>query len=246
MSWYNRRVAPGEVYRCERCGKVKRVKYVPKSKLCRTCASQTRRFSNPLSTVSNGIVVTKMVENKLKRGALIKTAMGNEALVNKLKIGESIETNIIGSCIIICIITLIVSIFHKEWTWITGVIIVSPFLLTYIIYLILERYYAKPRSELKNRIELKFQELAKERQTLIEEQRKFYSSPEWINIRARVIREEGDVCSECNKIIHKKEDVTVDHIRPRSRYPELALNRDNLHVLCRKCNSSKGSNDFLQ
>ena len=42
----------------------------------------------------------------------------------------------------------------------------------------------------------------------------------------------------------KDSDITVDHIKPRSKYPELALEIENLRVLCRSCNSKKGGKEF--
>jgi 5-methylcytosine-specific restriction endonuclease McrA len=33
----------------------------------------------------------------------------------------------------------------------------------------------------------------------------------------------------------------VDHVKPRSKYPELALDLDNTQILCRACNSKKGT-----
>ena len=51
------------------------------------------------------------------------------------------------------------------------------------------------------------------------------------------------VCSECGLHIKNFLDVTVDHIQPRSKYPELALDIENLCVLCRRCNSQKGDRD---
>ncbi len=35
----------------------------------------------------------------------------------------------------------------------------------------------------------------------------------------------------------------VDHIKPRRKYPELALSRSNLQVLCNLCNHGKGNWD---
>ena len=37
-----------------------------------------------------------------------------------------------------------------------------------------------------------------------------------------------------------KEHINVDHIKPRSSYPELSLEFDNLQVLCAGCNLEKG------
>lgn len=70
---------------------------------------------------------------------------------------------------------------------------------------------------------------------------RFYTTPDWRALRAKVIRREGGICRECGVQIFRKRDVTVDHIKPRSRYPELALDPSNLQVLCRSCNSSKGA-----
>jgi hypothetical protein len=82
--------------------------------------------------------------------------------------------------------------------------------------------------------------LAKIRKENLEEQRLFYSSPEWRLLRAEVIREQGRCCLECGRHVAWDFDLTVDHIKPRSKFPELALDKSNLRVLCRQCNSSKG------
>lgn len=87
------------------------------------------------------------------------------------------------------------------------------------------------------------EQLATGRKIRLDEMRRFYTSPEWLVIRKEVIREEGNVCSECKQRIASQEDVTVDHIKPRSKYPDLALDRKNLRVLCRSCNSRKGDSD---
>ncbi len=86
-------------------------------------------------------------------------------------------------------------------------------------------------------------ELGKERKKRLDESRQFYSSPEWQQVRKEVVREYGVVCTECGIHIENSIDVTVDHIRPRSKYPHLALEKQNLRVLCRSCNSSKGASD---
>lgn len=69
---------------------------------------------------------------------------------------------------------------------------------------------------------------------------RFYTTPDWRAMRAKVIRQEGRICRKCGVRIGRWRDVTVDHIRPRSLYPQLALDPNNLQVLCRSCNSSKG------
>ena len=86
------------------------------------------------------------------------------------------------------------------------------------------------------------EELARQRKAQIEEAKIFYSSAEWRLVRARVIKQQGKVCKECGQAIKNAFDITVDHIRPRSVYPEEALKLDNLRVLCRSCNAKKGDN----
>ena len=70
----------------------------------------------------------------------------------------------------------------------------------------------------------------------------FYDSPEWRNLRYRVLRKYGFKCMACGARpgvypLH------VDHIKPRSKYPDLELDENNLQVLCRDCNLGK-SNHF--
>jgi len=96
-----------------------------------------------------------------------------------------------------------------------------------------------PRDKRDQRIELKTIELAQERAERYQERERFYSSPEWRMLREAVIEEDGRRCGDCDKYIRKKIDVTVDHVLPRGKYPEMSLRRDNLRVLCRRCNSKK-------
>jgi len=83
--------------------------------------------------------------------------------------------------------------------------------------------------------------LARNRQKAIDEMLTFYASPEWRLARGKIIQEQGRICKECKEEIKDDFDLTVDHIKPRSKFPGLALDVSNLRVLCRSCNSSKGS-----
>ncbi len=49
---------------------------------------------------------------------------------------------------------------------------------------------------------------------------------------------QGLVCNRCDKVMYSLDDLTVDHIVPRSRGGESVLK--NLQLLCRKCNLLKG------
>jgi hypothetical protein len=75
----------------------------------------------------------------------------------------------------------------------------------------------------------------------------FYDRPEWRDLRYRVIRKQGAKCVACGVTRETGAVLHVDHIRPVSIYPELALREDNLQVLCRDCNlgkSNRFSDDF--
>lgn len=65
---------------------------------------------------------------------------------------------------------------------------------------------------------------------------KFYSSKAWLDLRYRVLKHYGAKCMCCAAATGQMQ---VDHIKPRSRYPELALSFDNMQVLCASCNMGK-------
>ena len=65
----------------------------------------------------------------------------------------------------------------------------------------------------------------------------FYRSRKWRELRYDILRERGAVCELCGSA---EAPLHVDHIRPRSRYPHLALDPRNMQVLCADCNIGKG------
>lgn len=72
----------------------------------------------------------------------------------------------------------------------------------------------------------------------------FYSSREWYNLRYRVIRKYGAKCMACG--MSPKEHgivIHVDHIKPRSKFPELELEFNNMQCLCMACNLGKSNKD---
>mgnify|MGYP003331277246 CR=1 FL=1 len=70
----------------------------------------------------------------------------------------------------------------------------------------------------------------------------FYRTREWRNLRWSFISRQNGKCQVCGRT-HKQHGVTmhVDHIKPRSKYPELELDKNNLQLLCEECNLGKGS-----
>lgn len=68
----------------------------------------------------------------------------------------------------------------------------------------------------------------------------FYRSKEWRKLRTRVLEKYECKCMMCGRspkdhgiVIH------IDHIKPRSKHPELSLDFDNLQILCEDCNLGK-------
>lgn len=70
----------------------------------------------------------------------------------------------------------------------------------------------------------------------------FYLSREWREIRYSVLKKYNRSCMVCFRSNIK---LHVDHIKPISKHPELALVFENLQVLCRDCNIGKGNKDSI-
>ena len=70
----------------------------------------------------------------------------------------------------------------------------------------------------------------------------FYVSREWRSLRIRVLEKYECKCMMCGRSpkLHKIV-IHVDHIKPRSKYPELSLDFNNLQLLCEDCNLGKSN-----
>lgn len=62
-------------------------------------------------------------------------------------------------------------------------------------------------------------------------------------MRYKVIKKSNGKCCACGKSAKDGAVLHVDHIKPKSHYPELALDISNLQVLCSECNLGKGNRD---
>lgn len=69
--------------------------------------------------------------------------------------------------------------------------------------------------------------------------RSFYGSWEWKKLRYETLKKYGAKCMLCGG----EEHCVVDHIKPVSRYPDLAMDPGNLQVLCNACNQGKSNDD---
>lgn len=71
----------------------------------------------------------------------------------------------------------------------------------------------------------------------------FLFSYAWRVLRLKIIKKYGAVCQCCGASPSTGAVINVDHIKPRKFYPELALDENNLQVLCHDCNHGKGNWD---
>jgi Restriction endonuclease len=68
----------------------------------------------------------------------------------------------------------------------------------------------------------------------------FYRTDAWLKLRYSALLQFPKVCMACEAT---KGPFHVDHIKPRSMFPDLALRLDNLQILCAQCNLGKSNWD---
>ena len=71
----------------------------------------------------------------------------------------------------------------------------------------------------------------------------FYGIEAWRRLRYRALIASDGCCECCGTSPSKGKPLHVDHIKPRSKYPDLELEISNLQVLCDDCNLGKGAWD---
>jgi len=71
----------------------------------------------------------------------------------------------------------------------------------------------------------------------------FLQSRDWLELRYRVLKKHNGWCQACGHKGSPDNPIQVDHIKPRSTHPHLALSEKNLQVLCRNCNVGKSNKD---
>ncbi|MBV7316139.1 HNH endonuclease [Shewanella sp. NIFS-20-20] len=70
----------------------------------------------------------------------------------------------------------------------------------------------------------------------------FYLSNAWRSLRYQVLSTREPRCALCRQTPEQHGiSLHVDHILPRSKYPELALDINNLQILCQDCNLGKSN-----
>jgi 5-methylcytosine-specific restriction endonuclease McrA len=71
----------------------------------------------------------------------------------------------------------------------------------------------------------------------------FFLSDQWIKLRYATLSQRGNNCECCGRSWSVGNPLQVDHIKPRSIFPDLALEPSNLQILCRECNIGKSNID---
>jgi len=69
----------------------------------------------------------------------------------------------------------------------------------------------------------------------------FYETDAWRDLRYRALARSNGQCELCGSSKRSGAILHVDHIKPRSRFPELELSLGNLQVLCADCNLGKSN-----
>lgn len=95
----------------------------------------------------------------------------------------------------------------------------------------------RKRRKQKRRKEKKIKRVAAQAQD------EFLASYAWRKLRYSVLVAYGARCMACGRTPKDGVKMHVDHIKPRRLYPELALVRSNLQILCEECNHGKGNWD---
>lgn len=215
-------------------------RYYVETCVCKDCSIENRASLRPTLAVqlTEGLVITNNVEKRLQQSAI--------AEIPKSLIHYSSEIGfwtVLLCCWTLGILYSIGDLPKPDNNGIRWIIAFAWFGVPFCPAFLVLEILSGPEKEREERIQQRVVELAQQRSQRIQERETFYSSPEWKLLRDIVIFEEGKWCRHCNIMIGADADVTVDHIFPRSKYPERSLERDNLQVLCRSCNSAKGDRD---
>lgn len=67
-----------------------------------------------------------------------------------------------------------------------------------------------------------------------------HHTKKWSKLRKKVLAFYGKRCMKCG-YTGPKSKIHIDHIKPKSKYPELEFDFNNLQVLCEPCNMGKSN-----
>ena len=84
----------------------------------------------------------------------------------------------------------------------------------------------------------------KEKPKAVEKTTNFYRSKAWRDLRYKALKHYEATCMCCGASKESGDKIHVDHILPRSLFPELALDFNNIQILCECCNVAKSNTDI--
>ena len=241
-----RHLPKNERYLCRECGKSAYGNYFVSTSLCKQCAAKRRKRAPTRNvTLGENLVVTNYVETRLKKTDSMEIASN---LPSKPQ-GYYNDRIALWATLAVCwgtgILYGLSDLAKPNPSGLKWIIGLAWFFIPILVASMFADKFSGPRTQYERRVEglvhNRTLRLAHERARTIQEREVFYSSPEWKLLRDTVISEEGRRCGDCGIFINNAEDITVDHILPRSKFHALALDRKNLRVLCRRCNSAKGN-----
>lgn len=75
----------------------------------------------------------------------------------------------------------------------------------------------------------------------MDEEEDYHNTSRWKDLRYWVLREHEGRCCLCGRRATEGRPLEVDHIKPKSKYPQLQWDWDNMQVLCKDCNQGKSN-----
>jgi len=249
-----------QLKRCPLCGEVKKessfryIKYFDKGRtICKRCEARERQKKRRLveqHVKEHG--VTPRIRARLETEAAQKARrQATEAILSSLSPEQTKMYRWAKRAGRICVIVLYLSfclgLFSfgmGAYGWLALCLLSGGIAVGGWRYF--DRRHAKPvDSEIATHRRSIYPVLLEELKLERMEYERFYASPEWRITREKFLRTRRKsngyyVCDICQGTIWQDRDVTVDHFKPRSKFPDLALDITNLRVAHRRCNSSKG------
>ncbi len=98
----------------------------------------------------------------------------------------------------------------------------------------------KQNKVLKNKLSGQESKVVKDETVKTISHKDFYKSQRWLKLRFHILNKHKRKCVTCGSL----SNLQVDHILPRSIYPEKAFDENNLQVLCKECNFGKSNSVY--
>ena len=214
--------------------------------VCAACGNDWERANRTrLVELAPDLILTEKVHQSLERRAKVEVPRPPQLVASdRLRdVLGWLTVALAVAGVLFCIRQCGEGVWSAGFAWFAGLggVFAAQYLFYSVITPVLDRRDGPVRREHAAAVSARLMALAQLRRDEIAAREAFYGSSEWRQVRAAVIRAQGARCASCGRSIRNQIDVTVDHIRPRSKHPQLALAVENLQVLCRGCNSRKGA-----